>query len=921
MAQNEKKIHHRKTAGSARKGGTKRGKKKGTGACAFCGVGNARGKAGFENPNGKNRIATIATGVTHTKLLCFPHVLWIYSTEGDGFIVKITRLCVSLLVLPLLLVLCAPALAETTTDLALRQAQADAEVLLSIRRALWYDWLDQYNRYVADLMSGSAATEPEWTTSVVSLQSGGYLSGTLPPVTLTKIATADGLGAVDVTLGISGPSANVINNYLPLATVASDKTSVTWRVTAPAAYVAGEALLKGKLNRDGTAPSGETAILPGADVTFGAGSQLHWTDDDGKLLGVKEIRMVAGTVDGVSELTLDSGVISGLARLATSHGDVIASDVSGVTVKADKADLGDLTVTDALSVRGSATFGARPTMTSVTGAFATLNDSDMLAKADVAPVFADHDARITANADEIAAHDLRITANRNRLDVHETRLDGHDADIAENRRNIADHDARITAGTTVSQTGAGINMASGSTSGVTMVFGDDAMTVTGGSGGSGVTTEFNGDQAHVASGLVNYTSRNASDGGGKLVIGGDPATAADGVLLGRKKEDWNYLTVDGYKVWTEKDFTLEDLFGYVSVKITPDEVLPLGPKWEAWDEDSKVTTGWIDAGTPKRLAPGLYTVRFTDVTNWKTPDPVSVLVKRANREEVTVKYLAQPKLTVNIGPAGVPAGARWRLTSGPDTGWKQSGTQVQVPPGTYTVEFSDLAAEKWARPASVKLVFTWDDVIVKDVAYAKYGAIRTTITGHGSGRWAVGSSGWQTSGTTLSVPPGSQTVTFSAISGYNRPGNKAVTVPEGETVNVSGAYSKIPPPPPPAPIKLNTHTYIGKDRHPRDKGYYVINTKWYCTRSDGDTKTKQYAENVRADIYGQTVCDIVTVFYSAEYICFYSNLYDANGAAAGYLGLHLGSATGRYYFTHGGITAYGVPYSGNPPASFPGYYY
>lgn len=56
-------------------------------------------------------------------------------------------------------------------------------------------------------------------------------------------------------------------------------------------------------------------------------------------------------------------------------------------------------------------------------------------------------------------------------------------------------------------------------------------------------------------------------------------------------------------------------------------------------------------------------------------------------------------LTVNLGPSCVPsAGARWKLTDAPNTGYHKSGDTTNLPVGEYTIYFKDI--DGWARPVS-----------------------------------------------------------------------------------------------------------------------------------------------------------------------------------------------------------------------------
>ncbi len=66
----------------------------------------------------------------------------------------------------------------------------------------------------------------------------------------------------------------------------------------------------------------------------------------------------------------------------------------------------------------------------------------------------------------------------------------------------------------------------------------------------------------------------------------------------------------------------------------------------------------------------------------------------ANFEPMTGSLLVfiEPKEAIN-------AGAKWRLTSEPETAWKDSGTIYALPVGSYTVTFKEM--EGWTRPADI----------------------------------------------------------------------------------------------------------------------------------------------------------------------------------------------------------------------------
>ncbi len=69
-----------------------------------------------------------------------------------------------------------------------------------------------------------------------------------------------------------------------------------------------------------------------------------------------------------------------------------------------------------------------------------------------------------------------------------------------------------------------------------------------------------------------------------------------------------------------------------------------------------------------------------------------------------------------IPPAAVTAGAQWRLTSGPDTGWQASGATVAVPPAgsPYTITFQDIAG--WTRQTDMTGIEVVDGVTTNRTA-------------------------------------------------------------------------------------------------------------------------------------------------------------------------------------------------------------
>lgn len=113
----------------------------------------------------------------------------------------------------------------------------------------------------------------------------------------------------------------------------------------------------------------------------------------------------------------------------------------------------------------------------------------------------------------------------------------------------------------------------------------------------------------------------------------------------------------------------------------------------------RVTTGpdtaWKVSGESLVLPPGNYTMTFWDIPGYFRP--VDQTFTMAGQDQYrSAQYTPLYSVSCTLGP-GVASGlGRWRLTSGPDTSWKQSGQSVLVPSGTYTMTFQNIA--EFTRP-------------------------------------------------------------------------------------------------------------------------------------------------------------------------------------------------------------------------------
>ena len=148
-------------------------------------------------------------------------------------------------------------------------------------------------------------------------------------------------------------------------------------------------------------------------------------------------------------------------------------------------------------------------------------------------------------------------------------------------------------------------------------------------------------------------------------------------------------------------------------------------------------------------------------------------------------------LTCTIIPAiAVAAGAQWRVTSGPSTGWNNSGaTLSELPAGSYTVEFQDV--ENWSAPtarvvnvvlgettrieAAYEYAASYSNTMVLHYDFDTYDGVKVTdLSGYGNDGIV--------SGATFTVTDCGGVYHFDGIDDF-------ITIPASESLNIAGSLS------------------------------------------------------------------------------------------------------------------------------------
>jgi aryl-phospho-beta-D-glucosidase BglC (GH1 family) len=162
---------------------------------------------------------------------------------------------------------------------------------------------------------------------------------------------------------------------------------------------------------------------------------------------------------------------------------------------------------------------------------------------------------------------------------------------------------------------------------------------------------------------------------------------------------------------------------------------------------------------------------------------------------------ALPELTtsisVTITPQGaINAGAQWRLTSGPDTSWKNSGDVISnLFPGQYIIRFKNITG--WQRPAQQTIQLDAFSNLQRQGTYIQNpegfvtAAIQPQAAINAGAQWRLttgADTNWKNSGEILTVPAGNYTIAFKKIRRFTKPANKHITVIGGQTISVVGTY-------------------------------------------------------------------------------------------------------------------------------------
>lgn len=202
---------------------------------------------------------------------------------------------------------------------------------------------------------------------------------------------------------------------------------------------------------------------------------------------------------------------------------------------------------------------------------------------------------------------------------------------------------------------------------------------------------------------------------------------------------------------------------------------------------------WQGTTQTFNLQPGNYrvTMQAFDTAGNSSPEKTAVFTLGST----TPPPPNQGSLVVAILPdATLKIGAQWRL-SGKD--WANAGTKADLTPGSYKVEYKEVAG--WTTPQlqEVTIIAGQNTQITGTytTAAAKKGAIQAVAVpvavAAAGAQWRIDGGAWQTSGAKIEAAEGKRKVEFSDVTGWDKPAAFMVDVVAGKDATASGGYGRL----------------------------------------------------------------------------------------------------------------------------------
>lgn len=235
--------------------------------------------------------------------------------------------------------------------------------------------------------------------------------------------------------------------------------------------------------------------------------------------------------------------------------------------------------------------------------------------------------------------------------------------------------------------------------------------------------------------------------------------------------------------------TYERQTGSIQVTILPQGAIDAGAQW-------RIDGGTWNAGgqTISGVPVGEHTLEFKAAAGYITPQNQTVLVAYNQTATATGTYALQTgSLQATIAPQGaIDVGAQWRVDGGP---WQNSGATVGgLAVGNHAVEYSAITG--WDTPQTQTLEVAFGETTATTGTYLRQtGSLQVLLEPAAAiaagAKWRVDGGNWNDSGATVgNLFVGPQTVEFSEIPGYTKPGNQLAEIIKHQTSILTGTYAQ-----------------------------------------------------------------------------------------------------------------------------------
>ncbi len=204
-----------------------------------------------------------------------------------------------------------------------------------------------------------------------------------------------------------------------------------------------------------------------------------------------------------------------------------------------------------------------------------------------------------------------------------------------------------------------------------------------------------------------------------------------------------------------------------------------------WDKTLDATNNWWGTSDLSEISASIYD--YTD-----NPKMAAVDFSYFLDHDPTTNDKSYLQVTITPQEAA-DAGAQWSVNGT----WYNSDEKTELPAGAYTIEFKNVT--DYTVPDSQTVTVTSGQTITITGTYTpvtqQKGYLQITIAPQeaitAGAQWKVNDT-WNNSGDSVQLTPGTYTIEFKTISGWNTPANQTVTITADQTATTSGTYTKIP---------------------------------------------------------------------------------------------------------------------------------